>query len=121
MVLRLRRAVALHAALAAVSSLMLSGSPGSRVAVAGEADFKIAAETETCLSDWAVARDVVRRENLVTVEQLAQSPQAKINGQIVKATLCLEANGYIYRLVVRDSGGRLRALTIDAQSPIKTP
>ncbi len=119
MVLQVKSGAALCAAGVAVALLVSIAPPASRAAFADAPGLNAAADGDACLSDWAVARDVVRRENLMTVEELAQSSPPKFNGQIVKATLCREANGYIYRLVVRDNGGRLRSLIIDAQSPVK--
>lgn len=73
----------------------------------------------TCMADWGVAGDIVRREKLTTVEELAENAGRKGDGQIVKATLCLEFGGYVYRLVVRDGSGQLRSLKVDAKSPAK--
>ena len=70
-----------------------------------------------CYVDWSVAAPIVRKEGLATVETLARLAQARISGDIVKTTLCEEKGGFVYRLVIRDSGGRLSNRTVDARAP----
>lgn len=74
---------------------------------------------DACVTDWGEASAIVRSERLTTVEDLATHRAAGVNGQIVKATLCREADRYVYRLVVRDGSGTLRAMTVRADSPVK--
>lgn len=74
---------------------------------------------ETCLSDWGAAGEIVRKEGLKTVEQLAKGSPQQLKGQIVRATLCQEPPGtYIYRLVVRDGAGQLRNVVLDASNAV---
>ena len=42
---------------------------------------------------------------------------AAVNGDIVKSTLCKDGDDYIYKLVVRDSGGQLKTVVVDARNP----
>ncbi len=70
-----------------------------------------------CYHNWSVAAPIVRKEGLATVETLARRAQAKISGDIVKTTLCEENGGFVYRLLIRDSGGRLSNKTVDARAP----
>ncbi len=70
-----------------------------------------------CYADWSVAAPIVRKEGLATVETLARRAQAKISGDIVKTTLCEEKGGFVYRLLIRDAGGRLSNKTVDARAP----
>jgi hypothetical protein len=74
------------------------------------------AASATCFNDWGTAGAIVRKEGLITIEQLAADRKADSLGDIVKATLCLEDEGYIYRLVVRDKTGQLKSVTVQAQS-----
>ena len=69
-----------------------------------------------CLADWGLAAQVVKRESLLTVEQISGAEAGAIPGQIVKTTLCKEQGGYVYRLVVRDANGQLRNVVVDAQN-----
>ncbi len=70
-----------------------------------------------CYDNWSVAAPIVRKEGLATVETLARRAQAKISGDIVKTTLCEENGGFVYRILIRDAGGRLTNKTVDARSP----
>lgn len=70
-----------------------------------------------CYADWSVAAPIVRKEGLATVETLARRARAKISGDIVKTTLCKENGGFVYRLLIRDAGGRLSNKTVDARAP----
>jgi uncharacterized membrane protein YkoI len=83
-------------------------------AVAGAAAPAVA---EDCFADWGVAGEIVRREKLVTVQQLTQANAAGLQGTIVKTTLCKDGDDFIYKLVVRDAGGQLKTVVVDARTP----
>jgi len=70
-----------------------------------------------CYDNWSVAAPIVRKEGLATVETLARRAQAKISGDIIKTTLCEENGGFVYRILIRDSSGRLSNKTVDARAP----
>ncbi|MEQ1716460.1 MAG: hypothetical protein ABL907_10825 [Hyphomicrobium sp.] len=74
---------------------------------------------ESCIADWGAAGDIVRQQDLQTVEQLTSRAAAPLPGRIVKATLCHQNSGYIYRLVVRDSAGQLKNVVVDAAKQSK--
>ena len=69
-----------------------------------------------CFADWSTAAQVVKKESLLTVEQIAAAEAGAVPGQIVKTTLCKEQGGYVYRLVVRGANGQLRNVVVDAQN-----
>lgn len=77
--------------------------------------FSASARAEDCYADWGTAGAVVRREKLVTVQQLSQPGAAGVPGEIVKTTLCKDGDDYIYKLVVRDANGQLKTVVIDAR------
>lgn len=81
-------------------------------AVATAASIPPLAGAEDCFADWGAAGEVVRREKLRTVEDLAA---AEKEGKIVKSTLCLAVGGYVYRLVIRAPDGHLKATVVPAQ------
>lgn len=81
------------------------------IALAGKAGA-----AETCLTDWGAAGEIVRAQGLKTVEQLAKSSPQQLKGQIVKATLCQDGGGYVYRLVVRDGAGQLKNVVLSASN-----
>ncbi|MEQ1651091.1 MAG: hypothetical protein ABL897_01235 [Hyphomicrobium sp.] len=76
-----------------------------------------AARAEDCMTDWGAAGEIVRREKLITVQQLSQPGPSQIPGQIVKTTLCKDGDDYVYKVVIREAGGRLKTLVVDARRP----
>jgi uncharacterized membrane protein YkoI len=72
-----------------------------------------------CIPDWSVAAPLVKKEGLVTVEQLTAMARSELAGDIVKTTLCEEKGGYVFRLVVRAPDGQLKSVTVDARTPFK--
>lgn len=75
-----------------------------------------AAQADDCLNDWGIAGEIVRRENLITVEEVAKALADDGVGQIVRSTLCRQAEGYVYRLVIRAPGGQLRTSIMQAKA-----
>jgi hypothetical protein len=71
---------------------------------------------EDCLNDWGLAGEIVRREKLITVEEVYKSLAADGIGQIVKSTLCHSDTGYVYRLVIRGPTGQLKSTVMSAKS-----
>jgi hypothetical protein len=69
---------------------------------------------EDCLTDWGMAGQIVRRENLITVEEVSRSFAADGVGELVKTTLCRSPDGYFYRIVIRGPTGELRTSVIMA-------
>jgi uncharacterized membrane protein YkoI len=72
---------------------------------------------DNCVSDWSEAAPIVREQGLMPVEKLTPAARAKLNGEIVKVTLCKENGLYVFRLVVRGQGGAMRTVTVDAKNP----
>ena len=81
------------------------------------AGFSAPVRAEDCYADWGQAGVVVRTQKLVTVQQLSQPGVAAVKGDIVKSTLCKDGDDYVYKLVVRDSGGQLKTVVVDARNP----
>ncbi|HPG89631.1 MAG TPA: hypothetical protein PLD46_08245 [Hyphomicrobium sp.] len=79
------------------------------------------AAAEECLTDWGTAGQIVRREKLMTVQQLTQSEQVLLPGKPIKTTLCKVGDDYIYKVVVRTSGGGLQTIVVDARQPDVQP
>lgn len=67
-----------------------------------------------CVPDWGAAGDIVRREGLLTIEQVSRMSPQQLKGQIIQATLCESGGGYVYRLVVRDPSGAMRNVELSA-------
>jgi uncharacterized membrane protein YkoI len=72
---------------------------------------------ETCFPDWSLAAPIVKQRGLVTVEQLSKLARHELSAEIVKATLCEEKGGFVFRLVVRGTNGQLKSVTVDAKAP----
>lgn len=70
-----------------------------------------------CLTDWGLAGQIVRRENLITVEDVSRSLDADGLGTLVKMTLCRSEKGYYYRLVIRGPAGELKTTIMMATLP----
>jgi pyocin large subunit-like protein len=70
---------------------------------------------DDCLTDWGMAGQIVRRENLITVEEVSRSLAADGIGKLVKTTLCRTEAGYFYRLVIRSPTGQLRTTVMTAR------
>ncbi len=86
---------------------------------AGTTAVPAVAEDRHCFETWSDAAAVVRREQLIAVEQLNRYAKAELGGSIVKATLCSVGPGYVYRLVVRLPGGLMRFMSLDARKPFE--
>jgi uncharacterized membrane protein YkoI len=78
-----------------------------------------AAAQSTCYTDWSVARPIIRREGLATVERISELVEEREAGEIVKTTLCRERGRFVYRLMVRRPRGKLRTLVVDARRPFE--
>lgn len=72
---------------------------------------------DACIADWSVAAGVVKKEGLATVELLTRAAKSAGVGRIVRTTLCENNGKYVYRIVIRDSKGQLKSLTVDARKP----
>ena len=90
--------------LSAISTLTISGT------------LPVAFAAPECVADWSTAAQIVVKEQLLTIEQISAAQAGAIPGKIVKTTLCREKDGFVYRLVVRNTGGQLRNIVVDAQN-----
>ena len=85
------------------------------VAAAGPA---MAQGAPKCFTSWSDAAPVVKRESLAAVERVSALARPSLSGaEIVRTTLCEEQGRYVYHLVVRESKGQLRTVSVDARSP----
>jgi hypothetical protein len=77
------------------------------------------AQSGPCFADWAAASSVVKSQGLVTVEQLTRLAQSKVGGEIVRTQLCEDSSGYVYKLVVKEQGGQIKNVIVDAKRPFE--
>lgn len=74
-----------------------------------------------CLSDWSSASQIVRREKLAKIDEVARHVGKKGARGVLKTRLCQDvgANGkpiFAYELVVRGQSGRLKRMRLDAKT-----
>ncbi len=83
--------------------------------LSGVANLAEPVHAQECLADWGIAGEIVRRQGLVTVDEVAREILPGGRGQILKSTLCRKGTGYVYKVVVRDGKGQLRSMVVPAQ------
>jgi uncharacterized membrane protein YkoI len=71
----------------------------------------------TCFEDWSDAAPVVLEEHLLSTREVHEQARHRLPGDLVRITLCQEGERYVYRLLMRDTNGRLSRLTVDARHP----
>ena len=59
----------------------------------------------------------VLQEKLASAKDVHQVAREKLDGELLRITLCEEKGQFVYKLVVQQEGGRLRYLTVDARAP----
>jgi uncharacterized membrane protein YkoI len=74
---------------------------------------------DPCLADWSVAAPIVKKEGLISVERLSDLVRAKLQAQIVKATLCNKDGTYFFQVLIRPEHGKLRTVTVNAREPFE--
>ena len=70
-----------------------------------------------CFLEWSDAALVVESERLTPVRSVHDLARRHVPGELVRITLCREADIYTYRLLVRDDQGRVSNFTVDARHP----
>lgn len=75
------------------------------------------AEASSCFDDWSDAAPVMLQEGLFGTKELHALARQRLPGDLVRITLCQEGDRYIYRLLMRDTRGRLNTVTVDARKP----
>jgi uncharacterized membrane protein YkoI len=75
---------------------------------------------EVCFADWSEAAPIIRDNALTPATELKSLLRNRIQGELVKITLCQQADGvYIYKLVVLQGSGQVTNLTVDARDPMQ--
>lgn len=76
-----------------------------------------AASAPVCYASWSDASPVVAEQRLMAVGELTTLAKSRLDGEIVRTTLCFENGRYIYKVVLRSGNGSVRPLTLDARQP----
>ncbi|MGE5267741.1 MAG: PepSY domain-containing protein [Deltaproteobacteria bacterium] len=93
--------------LAVLISALIVPSPAGR----------LLADSSMCIDDWSTAVPVVKEEGLAPVETVTRLAKTRLQGAIVKVTLCKLEERYVYRLLVRSSNGKMAPVFVDAKEP----
>jgi uncharacterized membrane protein YkoI len=72
---------------------------------------------EVCIEDWSTAVPVVKSEGLASVEAVTALARKRLKGDLVKVTLCMQGQTYVYRLLMRGRDGRHTRVMVDAKRP----
>lgn len=74
------------------------------------------AASDSCFADWQEAGPVIKENDLTPATQLADLLRQRVQGELVKITLCKQGDGrYIYRLTFSQASGQFTNLTVDAK------
>jgi uncharacterized membrane protein YkoI len=76
-----------------------------------------AGANEVCIEDWSTAVPVVKSEGLASVEAVTVLARKRLKGSVVKVTLCMQGQTYVYRLLMRGRDGRHTRIIVDAKRP----
>ena len=105
------------AALAVLVGAMTTAQADPRASLPLARVTALTIASDRCYPDWSDAAPIVRRQALVAVKDVLALARQRQIGDLVKVTLCEEAERFVYRLVVREASGRIVAMTIDAKTP----
>jgi predicted small secreted protein len=72
---------------------------------------------DQCYTSWSDAAPVVQREALTPVKDVNLMLRQKGMGDLVRATLCEEHGRFVYRIMVRQTGGAVVSMVLDARRP----
>lgn len=72
---------------------------------------------EVCIEDWSTAVPVVKSEGLASVEAVTALARKRLKGDVIKVTLCMQGQTYVYRLLLRRQDGRHTRAIVDAKRP----
>lgn len=75
------------------------------------------AEADRCFDDWSDAAPIMVKEGLLATKDLHEQARQHLAGSLLRVTLCQDGARYVYRLLMRESSGRLNLLTVDARRP----
>jgi uncharacterized membrane protein YkoI len=72
---------------------------------------------DVCIEDWSAAVPVVKSEGLASVEAVMTLARNRLKGDVVKVTLCVQGQTYVYRLLMRGRDGGYSRVIVDAKRP----
>jgi hypothetical protein len=77
------------------------------------------ASDETCFHSWSEAAQIVRKEGLVSTHDVYQKLLERRSVEVLRITLCREGDRFVYKIVVRQTSGRLINQSLDARHPFE--
>jgi uncharacterized membrane protein YkoI len=72
---------------------------------------------ESCTENYSDMATTVKANGLMPAKQVQQLAQDKIDGKIVKVSLCQKGSAYQYELVYLNSDGQVVTQALDAKTP----
>lgn len=75
------------------------------------------AKDEACFESWSEAGPIAQKEGLVSTHDIYQQLRDRHTGEVIRITLCREGDKFVYRVVLRQTSGRLINHSLDARRP----
>jgi uncharacterized membrane protein YkoI len=72
---------------------------------------------EGCTENYSDMASTVKAKGLMPAKQVQQLAQGKIDGKIVKVSLCQNGGDYQYELVYLNGAGQVVTQAVDAKTP----
>ncbi len=72
---------------------------------------------EGCTVNYADMAATAKANNLVPAKEVQRQAQGKIDGKIVKVSLCQNGGAYQYELVYLNGAGQVVTQVVDAKTP----
>lgn len=70
-----------------------------------------------CTDKWSDMASAVQANGLTPAKDLQQLAESKVDGKLIKISLCEAGGTFTYKLVVLQPGGQLVNLAVDARTP----
>lgn len=70
-----------------------------------------------CTEDWSEMAAAVKANSLTPAKSLQALAKGKVEGKLVKISLCSSGGSYQYQLVFLQADGQLVNVTVDARNP----
>lgn len=72
---------------------------------------------EACTENWSEMAATAKANGLTLAKEVQKQAQDKIDGKIVKVSLCQNGGGYQYELVYLNGNGQVVTQAVDAKTP----
>ena len=76
-----------------------------------------AAHAAGCTDNWSEMAAMVQANGLTPVKDLQRLAKGRIDGKLIKVSLCETGGAYQYELVFLNAGGQVVTQPVDAKTP----